>query len=125
MREIKFRGKDKRTGEWVYGYLAGLDVIAEGTYYEDHIYLTLITPVIVDPNTVGQFIGTKDKYGRDIYEGDIVKGFWGDDIGVIKYDESNARFVIECKKYRMDIASYKWLEVIGNIYDNPDLLKEV
>lgn len=84
------------------------------------------------PKTLGQYIGKKDPTGREIYEGDIIKGFFDNSraeksIGVIEYDD--CRFVVTLEsKYgqichtRFDIED---CEFLGNIHDNPELLGEV
>lgn len=76
----------------------------------------------VDPDTVGQFTGLKDKNGKDIYEGDIVH-YWGGEY-CQGYWEFNRTVVI---KDMIDdcfmMGEYEFLEVIGNIYENPELLE--
>ena len=76
----------------------------------------------VDPDTVGQFTGLKDKNGKDIYEGDIVH-YWGGEY-YQGYWEFNRTVVI---KDMIDdcfmMGEYEFLEVIGNIYENPELLE--
>lgn len=71
-----------------------------------------------------QFTGLKDKNGKEIYEGDIVKRYYEDDdfeIGKILFDESSAGFVWKCEKFPVGINT-EHSEVIGNIYENPELL---
>lgn len=130
MRTIKFRGKSKITGKWLYGSLLhrfDLDFI----YQDDSYGLFIENEVNLD--TVGQFTGLHDKNGREIYEGDIIcrKGLKIKHL--IFYNEKQGRFMAALNG---DTEDYDWCcgldndrwisskEVIGNIHDNPELLKQ-
>ena len=130
MREILFRGKRKDNGKWIEGY-----------FYKiwDKVFLlwgmTGDNPNIeeVIPKTVGQYTGLKDKNGKKIFDGDIIKPYI---IGGA-YDRflfPNGAVVFEYGAFRIKdsrqstpLSSYAprvAFEVIGNIYDNPELLEE-
>ena len=128
-----YRAKRTDNGEWVVGYyVRGLDM------YEKEVHLIFEPTTIfyshgetdgfveVDPSTLCQCTGLKDKSGKLIWENDIVTG-WFDGkriTGYIMYG-SNAHFFIERKGlYGIHLDnSQDWLEVIGNIFDNPELLE--
>ncbi|MCH5207576.1 MAG: hypothetical protein J1F04_01720 [Oscillospiraceae bacterium] len=119
MREILFRGKRVDNGEWI----VSKDVMHETIRGK----LCLSRPhedwYAVDPDTLGECTGLRDKNGTPIFEGDICS--IDDKSGIVKYDESEARFFVEFDLYIRvfsDDIDISEVEVIGNIYDNPRLL---
>ena len=117
MREILFRGKRVRGGEWVFGSFVSPNRIAvrigEEIYASD----------IVSHETVGQFTGLYDKNGKRIFEGDIMSGR-GDTYKVMF---NKGVFWIKNSHYitRLYVAIHieKIDEVIGDVYNNPELLE--
>lgn len=131
MRKNSFRGKRFDNGEWIEGNYRAVRN-SHFSYIE-----RIVKPTDcyrVDPETVGQYIGLTDKNGKKIFEGDICLGSWKTRFEVY-WDKERAAFMAREKHdvpYGKDIdyyASYSdgkiGAEVIGNIYDNPELLNEV
>ena len=124
MREILFRGKRTNNGEWVEGDLIhlpnGISILANGYAY-------------VIPETVGQYTGLTDKNGKKIFEGDIIDT--PDRLIKVVWFTGNAQFDLNFIRYANDIIitnfkgihmrDLKEYEIIGNIHDNPELLKGV
>ena len=119
MREILFRGKDIY-GKWLYGDL--INLTEDLKQICNHSQLEHAHGV--DPETIGQYTGLTDKNGTKIFEGDILKTKCG--IYVCFWDDCNFEFGIKNNKEGYGIAymPLKDLKVIGNIHDNPELLKE-
>jgi uncharacterized phage protein (TIGR01671 family) len=119
MREIKFRGKRQKNGEWIYG-----SYISRG--HHNYLYDLIIDDKnrkkAVMMKTVGQYTGLKDKNGKEIYEGDFIKAEWG--IGNADYrivgEDGLPEFYHWFIEYCFEEDN---LEVIGNKYENPELIE--
>lgn len=141
MREIPFRGKRTDNGEWVHGYVCRYGWTGKENTYIVPNYASALYSLEVDPDTVGQYTGLKDKNGTKIFEGDMIKPF-GDEIDKMVVEFNLGQFLLCLYGERGYMAEYGWeesgnygcfeaeplssygddIEVIGNIYDNPELL---
>jgi len=116
MREIKFRALKRNSNEIVYFDLK------EFLENDDDKMPDAMQYVLKD---LQQFTGLKDKNGIDIYEGDILNDEFGS-LGIVFWNKDDASFSIEYKD--IECQSFlnvdEWSEVIGNIYENPELLNK-
>ena len=120
MREIKFRAWDKKLNMMVYGKeqtghveygTNPLDAVNYLLNYDDYGYIFM------------QYTGQKDKNGKEIYEGDILITI-DEEEGIIVWDESKFDYRIDTGIVLLKLGGYysSEIEVIGNIYDNPELV---
>lgn len=123
MRTIKFRGKNIETGEWVYGfYTQGGYVKEDGTVKVRHIIHSDFL-YDVEENTIGQHTGLMDKNGNEIYEGDIYRYDNPDSINEVSYCAGGGFVGFDLAPAKHNENMLLDVEVIGNIHDNPELLK--
>lgn len=148
MRTSKFRAKRYSDGEWVYGsgivfcddccFIDKNDecYIQRPYAYRGNTHFIELATVLCEQQPVCQFTGLYDKNRKEIYEGDIIRSFDSNNKEIIHYIEwrdTQARYVAVHKResvWHIDLTSdiyQEWIdefekEIIGNIYDNPDLL---
>lgn len=130
MRVIKFRGRKQGASTWVYGDLKHDKGISSTGLYDR----LMVGGYPVEDNTVGQFTGLLDKNGKEIYEGDILSVCngsinrvpWMDKPYSVEY-KINKGFIMPMflwNEYGDDCSNTThWCEVIGNKFDNPELLE--
>ena len=138
MREIKFRGQRVDTGEWVYGYYANYTYQGKNKITGHFVFEYPNKQYEIYTETVGQFTGLYDLNGTEVYEGDIVeltntyKGM--NTKSIVEIDFIDFTFAGKwAEEYSPSgymynpLGSYNFpivtIEVIGNIYENPELLE--
>ena len=135
--KILFRGKSAEDGEWFTGQLLHfkshvskkeLNVIVEGCEWDDsNEWFNIGRRAKVVPETVGQYIRLNDRQDKPIFEGDIVEVNGEEFPFLIEYDEQDATWLATNRygtlSFRDNITGDD-CTIIGNIYDNPNLLSE-
>ena len=126
MRAIKFRGFNAKNKQWLYGfYLQNRgahfvcpDEFAMGKSWDDYE---------VEPDSVGQFSTLYDKHKNEIYDGDVLKCYDIKSLIEVRFVRGvfaflwNGNLDDECVT---QAPTHEWAEVIGNIHDNPGLIKK-
>lgn len=134
-REIKFRAKSKKTSNWVYGDL--LQDQYQGFIVTDDTRET----IEINLETIGEYVNLKDKNGKEIYEGDILtfEDYTSDkwilnkelEKAIVKYNQGDCSFApqdieenTKGGKYYHYWNQIRSIIIIGNIYENHELLNE-
>lgn len=152
MREVLYRGKRVDNGEWVYGYYYKIPappvcfkedekvvkdknfiILEHPNYVPDWGMPRKMVQVEVEPETVGQFTSTPDKNGKKIFEGDICGCFCNTQVFIVEYCKDRCGYFFDdciksggCDPAPECLGNLRdTIEVIGNIYDNPDLLEGI
>ena len=127
MRTIKFRGQKPSNGAWVYGSLVYSDEIRPAIYFQTGNGLVKVMDwVYVNPETIGQFTNLYDKNKKEIYEGDILKVPYTQERIEVRFVRGVFAFLWNGDlddEAPINTPTQEWAEVIGNIHDNPELLK--
>ena len=140
MREILFRGKSADGGKWYEGFFCGRNSDGPfGPMIDEPNIIKYDTGfwVKVDPETVGQYTGLKDKNGKQIFEGDVLKVWCEENPEEYYFTKVWAQGTTLCVDVMGEDYDYtavafaddiwndasQMVEIIGNIHDNPELLK--
>lgn len=122
MRQIKFRAQDIASNKWLYGDLRhhknDVCIFEQGGTKGEQ----------VKRDTVGQFTGLRDINGKDIYEGDILDVSYADEDSYLEVRFVRGVFAFLWNgdlddEFPCNAPTHEWAKVIGNIYDDPKLLK--
>ena len=123
MRPIKFRAQDLASNKWLYGDLRhhkdDVCIIEQGGLKGEQ----------VKKETVGQFTGLRDINGKDIYEGDILEVNYADEESYLEVRFVRGVFAFLWHgdlddEFPCNAPTHEWARVVGNIYDNPELIRK-
>lgn len=140
MREILFRAKainrdpdreyrtDYKNGDWVYGLISKLyDEESHKRYnflFAEMTNESGVSGIDVDYKTIGQYTGLTDKNGNKIFEGDILKNTLDSSVAIVEWNEAHTAFTLKTRGtiYGFPRIGHEVYLIIGNIYDNPELI---
>jgi len=139
MREVKFRGQRVDNGEWETGSLVTVLINNSCRIFTGKIDIRdwTVENFEVIPKTVGQFTGHRDKNGKEIFDGDIIRDtgeFAAKEPGIVEWAEDKDDYTYHCgfrvnwlesfprRSHLPFWAKEREIEVIGNRFENPDLL---
>lgn len=139
MREILFRAKainrdvgshrtSYKNGDWVYGLITRLYDERFKILPAEMRDIDGVNGIEIDYTTIGQYTGLTDKDNKRIFEGDIIKNTWTGDVHTVDWCVDCAVWVLPCvtdERQETTFNSYSGDDymIIGNIHDNPELLK--
>ena len=123
MRPIKFRAQDLASNKWLYGDLR---------HHKDDVCIFEqggLKGEQVKKETVGQFTGLRDINGKDIYEGDILEVNYADEESYLEVRFVRGVFAFLWNgdlddEFPCNAPTHEWARVVGNIYDNPELIRK-
>lgn len=127
-----WRAKRRDNGEWIEGFLS--KTATRFYYCIEYVKQRIMMYAEVDPSTLGECTSLRDRNGKLIFEGDIIKtkkygklvghsNVNGYDIFVVKYEPAMFRLESQNRGFNLVDNGYDKFEVIGNIHDTPELLK--
>lgn len=120
MRQIKFRAQDIASNKWLYGDLRhhkdDVCIFEQGGNKGEQ----------VKRDTIGQLVGLKDKNGKEIYEGDILRAGKEKTLLEVRFVRGVFAFLWNGDlddEFPCNAPTQEWAEVVGNIHDNPKMIK--
>jgi len=126
-KPIKFRGKAKSDGRWLYG--SNQVSASEGSYSQGIFPMSDFWDLVdwgnIDPETVGQYIDRKDKDDKEIYQDDLFEVGFGSEpteVNRVTYGPGSCSYVLLPHGLHLGVWASEG-KVIGNIWDNPELLE--